>query len=109
MIEPKNLITEFLNGGWIILITGAAGMGARILYSGVRHSALEIFKKIIAAALCSGIAWYALEQTELASLTKAIVYGVVGVVSPEIINGLIKLAAAFAKNPTKFFNDNKSN
>ena len=66
-------------------------------------------KKIIAAALCSGIAWYVLEQTELASLTKAIVYGVIGVVSPELINGLIKLGARFAKNPTKFFDDNKSN
>lgn len=109
MNEHKNLITEFLNGGWIILIIGASGMGARILCSGVRHSALEVVKKIIAAALCSGIAWYVLEQTDLTSFTKAIVYGVTGVVSPEIINGLIKLGAKFAKNPIKFFEDNKSN
>ncbi len=109
MNEHKNLITEFLSGGWIILIVGASGMGARILCSGVRHSALEVVKKIIAAALCSGIAWYVLEQTELASFTKAIVYGVIGVVSPEIINGIIKLGAKFAKNPAKFFEDNKSN
>lgn len=108
MNEHKNLIAEFLSGGWIILIIGASGMGARILCSGVRHSAVEVVKKIIAAALCSGIAWYVLEQTDLASLTKAIVYGVIGVVSPEIINGIIKLAARFAKNPTKFFEDNKS-
>lgn len=108
MNEQKNLISEFLSGGWIILIVGAAGMGARILCSGVRHSALEVIKKIVAAALSSGIAWYVLEQTDLASLTKAIVYGVIGVVSPEIINGIIKLAARFAKNPTKFFEDNKS-
>jgi hypothetical protein len=109
MSDHKNLINEFLSGGWIILIVGASGMGARILCSGIRHSAYEIFKRILAASLCSGIAWFVLEQTELASLTKAIVYGVVGVVSPELINGLIKIAARFAKNPIKFFDDNKSN
>jgi hypothetical protein len=64
---------------------------------------------MFAAMLCSGIAWFVLEQTDISSLTKAISYGVVGVVSPEIVNGLIKIAASFAKNPTKFFNDNRSN
>ena len=109
MDDQKDVIHEFINGGWIILIVGACGMAARIIYSGTKHTVLEIGKKIFAAMLCSGIAWFVLEQTDISSLTKAICYGVVGVVSPELINGLIKLAAKFAKNPAKFFNDNKSN
>ena len=63
---------------------------------------------MFAAALCSGIAWFILEQADISSLTKAISYGVVGVVSPEIINGVIKIAAKFAKNPSKFFNENRT-
>lgn len=109
MDDKKNIIQEFINGGWIILVVGAAGMAARIIYSGTKHSVVEIVKKMFAAMLCSGIAWFVLEQTDISSLTKAISYGVVGVVSPEIVNGLIKIAASFAKNPTKFFNDNRSN
>jgi hypothetical protein len=109
MEDKKNIILEFINGGWIILVVGAAGMAARIIYSGTKHSIGEIVKKMFAAMLCSGIAWFVLEQTEISSLTKAISYGVVGVVSPEIVNGLIKIAARFAKNPIKFFNDNRSN
>jgi hypothetical protein len=109
MEDKKNIILEFINGGWIILVVGAAGMAARIIYSGTKHSIIDIVKKMFAAMLCSGIAWFVLEQTEISSLTKAISYGVVGVVSPEIVNGLIKIAARFAKNPIKFFNDNRSN
>jgi hypothetical protein len=109
MDDKKNIILEFINGGWIILVVGAAGMAARIIYSGAKHSVIDIVKKMFAAMLCSGIAWFVLEQTEISSLTKAISYGVVGVVSPEIVNGLIKIAARFAKNPIKFFNDNRSN
>jgi hypothetical protein len=109
MEDKKNIILEFTNGGWIILVVGAAGMAARIIYSGAKHSIIDIVKKMFAAMLCSGIAWFVLEQTEISSLTKAISYGVVGVVSPEIVNGLIKIAARFAKNPIKFFNDNRSN
>lgn len=108
MEEKKDLLKEFINGGWIIIFVGAAGMAARIIYSGTKHSVVEICKKIFAAALCSGIAWFVLEQTDISSLTKAISYGVVGVISPEIINGLIKIAAKFAKNPTKFFNENRT-
>ena len=101
--NKKNLLSEFLNGGWIILVVGAAGMVARILNSDVKYTLIEVCKKIFAAVLCSGILWAVLEQTDLASLTKAILYGVIGVISPEIINGLIKLAAKFANSPSRFF------
>lgn len=108
MDDKKDILQEFVNGGWIILLVGAAGMAARIIYSGTKHTVVEICKKVFAASLCSGIAWFILEQTDISSLTKAISYGVVGVVSPEIINGIIKIAARFAKNPTKFFNENRT-
>jgi hypothetical protein len=35
-------------------------------------------------------------------LYKAITYGIIGVVSPEIINGIIKLAKHFERTPEKF-------
>jgi hypothetical protein len=43
-----------------------------------------------------------LEQTDIPSLYKAITYGIIGVVSPEIINGIIKLAKHFERSPEKF-------
>lgn len=43
-----------------------------------------------------------LKQTDIGSLTKAITYGIIGVVSPEIINGIVKLGKRFEKNPTEF-------
>jgi hypothetical protein len=43
-----------------------------------------------------------LEQTDISSLTKAVIYGVVGVVSPEVLQGLARLAKQISKNPEKF-------
>jgi hypothetical protein len=45
-----------------------------------------------------------LEQTDISSLTKAIIYGVVGVISPELLQGLARLAKQVSKNPAKFIN-----
>ncbi len=99
MADDKDLIKEFLTGGWIVAVVGALGMLARSLLDGVERSHLEHFKRILAAAICSTIAWFVLEQVEVSSLTKAISYGVVGVVSPEILQGVTKLAKRFAKKP----------
>ena len=43
-----------------------------------------------------------LQGSEISSLYKAIIYGVIGVISPEIINGVVNLARKFEKNPEKF-------
>jgi hypothetical protein len=43
-----------------------------------------------------------LEQTDISSLTKAVIYGIVGVISPEVLQGLAKLAKQVSKNPQKF-------
>jgi uncharacterized protein (DUF697 family) len=102
MSDEKDLIKEFLTGGWIVAALGALGMLARNLTDGVNRSCKEQLGRIIAAAICSTIAWFILEQVEVSSLTKAISYGVVGVVSPEILQGVTTLAKKFAKKPQDF-------
>lgn len=104
-MEPeKSLFKEFINGGWVIPLIGAAAMVARLLSTDRELAIVEQLKKILSAAIASGIAWFVLEQTDISSLYKAITYGVIGVVSPEIINGIVSLAKKFEKNPTKFIN-----
>lgn len=103
-MEPeKSLFKEFVDGGWVIPLIGAAAMMARLLSSKAEMDILEQFKKIISAAIAAGIAWFVLEQTDISSLYKAITYGIIGVVSPEIINGIVKIAKRFQSSPEKFF------
>lgn len=102
MDPEKSLVTQFLKDGWLIPMIGAAGMLARLLVNDTKISALEQFKKIFSASISSGIAWFVLEQTDVPSLYKAIAYGVVGVVSPEVINGIVKLGKRFQAAPEKF-------
>jgi len=102
MSDEKNLLREFLTGGWIVTVVGALGMLARNILDGVERSHVEHFKRIVAAAICSTIAWFILEQVEVSSLTKAISYGTIGVVSPEILQGVTTLAKKVAKKPQDF-------
>ena len=44
---------------------------------------------------------FVLEQTEISSLYKAMTYGIIGVISPEVITGIVKLGKRFADNPEK--------
>jgi hypothetical protein len=102
MNENESLLKAFINGGWIIPLIGASAMIARLLSSSTELNFLEQLKRIVAAALSATIAWFVLEQTDIPSLYKAITYGVIGVVSPEIINGTVKLARSFQRNPRNF-------
>lgn len=102
-MEPeKSLIKEFVDGGWVIPLIGSAAMLARLLSAQKKIGIIEYGKKITVAAISSSIAWFILEQTDLSSLYKAICYGVIGVISPEIINGIIKLGKKFQADPEKF-------
>ena len=102
-MEPeRSLLKEFLEGGWIIPLVGAAGMLARLMTAKKQYTIVEQFKNIISAAIAAAIAWFILEQVDIPSLYKAITYGIIGVVSPEIINGSIKLAKQFERTPEKF-------
>lgn len=108
-MEPeKSLLKEFINGGWIIPFIGALTMTTRLISSPVKLTMVEQLKKICAASILSGVAWViidsgaVLESSEISSLYKAMIYGIIGVVSPEIINGIVNLARKFEKNPEKF-------
>ena len=102
-MEPeKSLIKEFISGGWIIPLIGAAAMLARLLSSDTKLTWVQQLKKITTAALASLVAWFLLEQTDIPSVYKAVTYGIIGVISPEIITGLVKLGKRFAANPEKF-------
>ena len=101
-MEPdKSLLSEFVSGGWIIPLIGAGAMLARLLSSGNKLTWVQQLKKILTAAIASLIAWFVLEQTEISSLYKAMTYGIIGVISPEVITGIVKLGKRFADNPEK--------
>lgn len=102
-MEPeRSLLKEFLEGGWVIPLVGAAGMLARLMTAKKQYTIIEQLKNIISAAIAAAIAWFILEQVDISSFYKAITYGIVGVISPEIINGIIKLAKQFERTPEKF-------
>jgi len=101
-MEPeKSLIKEFISGGWIIPLIGAGAMLARLLSSDTKLTWVQQLKKIVTAALASLIAWFVLEQTDIPSVYKAVTYGIIGVISPEVITGVVKLGKRFAANPEK--------
>lgn len=103
-MEPeKSILKEFVNSGWIIPLIGAGGMLARLISSEKEFQFVEQLKKIVIAALASTIAWFLLEHTDISSLYKAMTYGIIGVISPEIINGLIAIGKKFEKNAHKQF------
>ena len=86
----------------MVPLVGAAAMFARLLSGQNELSVKQQLKRILTAAIAAGIAWFVLEQTDVSSLTKAITYGIIGVVSPEVISGIVRLGERFAKNPEKF-------
>ena len=105
--DEKALLKEFINGGWLITLLGALAMLARLFASANKHTIIDQIKKIIAAAVSSTIAWFILEQTDISSLIKAMSYGIIGVITPEIISGIVKLGKMFAKKPIDVIKDLK--
>ena len=101
-MEPeKSLIKEFLQGGWVVPLIGAGAMLARLLSDQNNYTWLQQLKKILTAGISAGIAWFILEQTDISSLYKAVTYGIIGVISPEVITGIVKVGKGFAANPEK--------
>jgi hypothetical protein len=101
-MEEKNVIKDFLLGGWIIPVIGAAGMIARMLSDNTPRTLKQFGRNVLAAAILSGISWFVLHNAPCSDFIKAICYGIVGVISPEIINGIIIIGKKFEKNPQKF-------
>ena len=101
-MEPeKSLLKEFLQGGWVVPLIGAGAMLARLLSGENNYTWFQQLKKILTAGLSAGIAWFILEQTEISSLYKAVTYGIIGVISPEVIAGIVKIGKRFAANPER--------
>lgn len=104
MNEQKDLMEVarlWKETGWLTAVIGGAGMTARLLANPIKGSVWDSIRRVVMAAIVSTIAWFIVEQIEVSSLVKAITYGVAGVVSPEIIDGLTTLAQKYAKNPGK--------
>jgi hypothetical protein len=102
-MEPeKSLIREFLNGGWIIPLIGAASMLARLVSMSDRSGVVNQLKKIFVASLTSTIMWALIHDLNLLDLHKAVIYGITGVISPEIIQGVVNFGKRFSKSPEKF-------
>ena len=102
-MEPeKSLIREFLSGGWLVPLIGSAAMFARLLSGNDHLSLKQQFKRVLTAGIAAGVAWFILEQTDVSSLIKAVTYGIIGVISPEVIGGLVRLGQRFEKTPLKF-------
>lgn len=97
-----NFVVNFLNGGWVVLLIGAAGMVARLVTTNEEQTPSDIVKKMISSMIASLIAWFVMEQFEMNSMYKAVAYGLVGLNSPEIINGVLKISGQFAENPMSF-------
>lgn len=103
-------IPLFLSGGWVVLVIGAAGMLARLATSKnpEEKTTSQIINNMVAAMIASVIAWFILEQFAIAAMWKALVYGLVGLNSPEILSGIIKISTKFSENPAEFLSNAKS-
>ena len=102
MDSEKSLLDEFLNGGWIIPVIGAASMIARIISTNDTTGIVCQLKKIFVASLTSTIMWTLIHDLALLDLHKAVIYGITGVISPEIIQVVVNFGKKFSKSPDKF-------
>jgi len=106
-MEPqKSLLQEFIEGGWIIALIGTGAMVARILSVNEKNTIVENMKKIVAATISSAIVWALLRGLDIPDLYEAIIYGITGVISPEIIQGIVRIGKRFSKNPEKYIKKN---
>lgn len=104
----NKLIQQFLGGGWVVLLIGAAGMIARLVTTNDKLAGSDVVKKMLSSMIASMIAWFIMEQFEMDSMYKAIAYGLVGLNSPEIIQGVLKISGQFAADPMSFMKKEQS-
>jgi uncharacterized membrane protein YeaQ/YmgE (transglycosylase-associated protein family) len=98
----ENFVDNLLGGGWVVLLIGAAGMIARLVTTNENQTGSDVVKKMISSMIASLIAYFVMEQFEVDPMYKAIAYGLVGLNSPEIINGVLKISGQFAADPMSF-------
>jgi hypothetical protein len=100
--ELIQILHSFIDGGWLVLIVGTAGMIARLaLFSG-KVTLIHCIKNLIAAMFCSCVTWFVLEEIKMHFMYKAIIYTLAGLDAPELIKGTLKIAQGFAQDPHSF-------
>ena len=100
--ELIQILHSFIDGGWLVLIVGIAGMMARLALSEGKVTLIQCIKNLFAAMLCSSITWFILEEIKIHFMYKAIIYTLAGLDAPELMRGGIKLAHGFAQDPHSF-------
>jgi len=110
MDDLNKFIPLFIQGGWVVLLIGASGMIARTATSKnpEEKSISQFLSNILVAMIASLISWFILEQFEVKSMYKSIIYGLVGLNSPEILTGIIKITTAFSNDPQAFIKNARS-
>jgi hypothetical protein len=100
--ELTQILHSFIDGGWLVLVVGMAGMMARLaLFSG-KVTLVHCIKNLIAAMFCSCITWFILEEIKIHFMYKAIIYTLAGLDAPELMKGTLKIAQGFAQDPHSF-------
>ena len=100
--ELIRILHSFIDGGWLVLIVGAAGMIARLaLFSG-KVTLIHCIKNLIAAMFCSCVTWFILEEIKIHFMYKAVIYTLAGLDAPELMKGTLKIAQGFAQDPHSF-------
>lgn len=98
----KDLISEFLQGGWLAPVIAGMGMTMRLLVDDKTTGVVDLIKKVVLSVLASLTTWLIIKDMLLPDWSYAVIYGVIGLVSPEIIMGLLKIGAKFGKDPIGF-------
>lgn len=101
----EEFIPKFLKGGWIVALIGGAGMIARLVVSEEETPMNIVVKNISAAMIASSITWFVMEQFEMNSMLKAVIYGLVGLNSPELLKGITKISGSFSDDPSNFISN----
>ena len=82
-------------------------MSLRLLIVREHSSIKEHLKKIFVASASCGVAYFLLEPANIGDFYKAVAYGIIGVTSPEIIEGMVKIAKSFSRNPEHYLHKDK--
>jgi len=98
----SSLLQEFMSGGWLAPLIAGMGMTMRLLVDDRTTGLLDLVRKVILSVLASLTTWLIIKDMLLPDWSYAVIYGVIGLVSPEIIMGLLKIGAKFSKDPIGF-------
>lgn len=106
-LSLHRLIQSFTSDGWIVLILSLSGALTRLTLFEGNVSIIEFTRRILSAVAVGMISWFILDGVDWPQFYKIIIYIVIGLDSPSIIKGVIKVLNIFTDNPGKVFNSLK--